>query len=596
MKPPTVAESGVGSAGECGLTEGTEVTGATSEVAGDDARFGVQQKVLREERAFPGVGHFRLQGVRISAHPLKEESEASERGRRIALFCELALLVLISCSWYPTMPSTRSTSSSPSRASSAPAKQSTKQTNKTTKQTDKSKQSTAARSPPPQDDSEDSSAERDDADASSASSAGFMDQELESVEERHLDIERRQRELDAERADNRAKAVQLLTYPTGPVPRSLPTSASSSVSSGPSSAARAAAVVASAADQRRRQDTITVAAARAARLDRVRSMVGISHGASRPPLVRDELDDRHARDVGAKRVRFAVDPDAEDDDVVALAAPEDVSRKQWLNQTRRLLLFLARSTLAPTSALLPCTLTAAQTFVYSSALSDIRQGLHVSLGNQPATFANFLYVLNTIKQYLPPLFPGRPDRSGMAIAAVSDWHAQFSDELNQLMRLANDNQQFVDAQMPIFVLKLRSVDPDSFDPVVIIKAMFADVTVSLVAQRQKEAMKLALSSDQPQQYQMGGKGFGGRGSGKGGKGKGGKGGSHPQPPGMPGQEWSDNYWMYIRFACDSAGRRVKGACFKCGCPPNSPNPHRANLCQATPAQIDDWVRYMKPAQ
>ena len=88
MKPPTVAESGVGSAGECGLTEGTEVTGATSEVAGDDARFGVQQKVLREERAFPGVGHFRLQGVRISAHPLKEESEASERGRRIALICE----------------------------------------------------------------------------------------------------------------------------------------------------------------------------------------------------------------------------------------------------------------------------------------------------------------------------------------------------------------------------------------------------------------------------------------------------------------------------------------------------------------------------
>ena len=166
------------------------------------------------------------------------------------------------------------------------------------------------------------------------------------MEKRQLDIERKQRELDAEKADIRAKAVQLLAYPTGAAPRSLPTSASSSISSGPSTlAARAAAVVASAADKRRRQDTFAVAAARAARLDRVRSMVGISHGASRPPLVRDELDDRHARDVGAKRVRFAVDPDAEDDDVVALAAPEDVSRKQWLNQTRRLLLFLARRTL-----------------------------------------------------------------------------------------------------------------------------------------------------------------------------------------------------------------------------------------------------------
>ena len=77
MKPATLVETGVGSAGECGLTEGTvetgatsEVaghaarvgvqgtveTGATSEVAGDAARVGVQQKVLQEEQVFLASG------------------------------------------------------------------------------------------------------------------------------------------------------------------------------------------------------------------------------------------------------------------------------------------------------------------------------------------------------------------------------------------------------------------------------------------------------------------------------------------------------------------------------------------------------------
>ena len=56
MKPHTLVERGVGSAGECGLTEGTMVTGATSEVAGDVAGFGVQLKVLQEERVFLASG------------------------------------------------------------------------------------------------------------------------------------------------------------------------------------------------------------------------------------------------------------------------------------------------------------------------------------------------------------------------------------------------------------------------------------------------------------------------------------------------------------------------------------------------------------
>ena len=56
VKPATLVETGVGSAGECGLTEGTVETGATSEVAGHAARVGVQLKVLREEQVFLASG------------------------------------------------------------------------------------------------------------------------------------------------------------------------------------------------------------------------------------------------------------------------------------------------------------------------------------------------------------------------------------------------------------------------------------------------------------------------------------------------------------------------------------------------------------
>ena len=56
MKPATLVETGVGSAGECGLTEGTVETGATSEVAAHVARVEVQQKELQGERVFLASG------------------------------------------------------------------------------------------------------------------------------------------------------------------------------------------------------------------------------------------------------------------------------------------------------------------------------------------------------------------------------------------------------------------------------------------------------------------------------------------------------------------------------------------------------------
>ena len=66
-------------------------TGATSEVAGDVARFGVQLKVLQEERAFLASG---ILGCRGSASQLisVRGAEASERERSER---RLDLLVLI---------------------------------------------------------------------------------------------------------------------------------------------------------------------------------------------------------------------------------------------------------------------------------------------------------------------------------------------------------------------------------------------------------------------------------------------------------------------------------------------------------------------
>jgi len=66
---------------------------------------------------------------------------------------------------------------------------------------------------------------------------------------------------------------------------------------------------------------------------------------------------------------------------------------------------------------------------------------------------------------------------------------------------------------------------------------------------------------------------------------------------MPGQEWSDHHWMYIRFARDSYGRHIKNACFKCGCgsAPNSTSSHLGRDCKADPSVVQDWVRFMKPA-
>jgi len=253
--------------------------------------------------------------------------------------------------------------------------------------------------------------------------------------------------------------------------------------------------------------------------------------------------------------------------------------------------------------LLPSPLSSSLTLVYSAALTDIRHRVLSTLGAQQPTFAEFLFIMNAAQQYAPSLFPNNPNRGRLAVAALAAWHTQFTNVLTDMMKLANDSQKFVDGNFPLFFLHLRDADPSTFDPVAVAKALFSEVTVKLVSKRQKEVMNLAFPGGQSQQYQSqqyqsGGKGSGGKGSGKGGKGNGGKGNSFPPPLGMPGQEWSNQFWMYIRFAYDSAGQKIRKARFKCGCgsTPNATSFHLARDCKAADAVVQDWVRFMKPAQ
>ena len=497
------------------------------------------------------------------------------------------------------MPKPITRSSSPSPAPEQPAQTSSKKKGKK-KGKKQSTKHAAERTPSPHDDSEDHDANSD-TDDFSAGSAALVDEKLESLEKRQAAIIKTRQDLDAEEARNRALAEQLLAYTSGAVPRSLPTAATGPVSSGSVAVSATSREDSDAA--KLRQDKRTVAAARAAREQRVRSLFSMPPVAPRPPRSRDDLDDPDVRGVVPKRVRFADRVDAdEDEDCHVLAVPGDGARMTYLAPTARLLLFLTNSTLSSSSTLLPSPLSSSLTLVYSAALTDIRQRVHVSLGAQQPTFAEFLFILQAAQQYAPSLFPNNHSKGQLAVAALAAWHTQLINVLTDVMKLANNSQAFADGHWPLFALKLRDAEPPTFDPVAVAKDLFSEVTVKLVSKRQKEVMNLAFSGGQSQQYQSqqyqpGGKGSGGKGWGKGGKGKGGKGYSFPPPPGMAGQEWSDQHQMYIRFAYDSVGQKNRRACFKCGCgsAPNSTSSRSARDCKADGTVVQDWVRFMKPA-
>ena len=56
--------------------------------------------------------------------------------------------------------------------------------------------------------------------------------------------------------------------------------------------------------------------------------------------------------------------------------------------------------------------------------------------------------------------------------------------------------------------------------------------------------------------------------------------------------------MYVRFAVDTNGDRIRNSCMKCGygSAPGATNYHRAGRCMAIDAEVTDWVQNKIPVQ
>jgi uncharacterized membrane protein YgcG len=310
-----------------------------------------------------------------------------------------------------------------------------------------------------------------------------------------------------------------------------------------------------------------------------------------------------------KQTRFAQpdphDSDEEEEELSIL--PAALSRPTYLIEASKLLLYLVNSTCSPCPPMIP-TLRSAHTLVYAAALAHVNSQLRVHFGADRPSFHHFLYILRELPQFFPALFADKTDKEAMATTAATTWHRLFSNELTRLLRLADDCRQYVDAQFPVFITALDEADPRTFDPVALFKKHVSKLSERLTESKSKQLLRSMYptpvqSAPQQQSSSSGGRNAGGNGSGKGGggRGKGGKGPqqhSWPPPPGLPGQDWNDHHWMYVRFPKDANGRNMKNCCYKCGAgsAPGSSNHHLARDCRATDAQVLDWVRNMKPVQ
>ena len=425
--------------------------------------------------------------------------------------------------------------------------------------------------------------------------------------------EQKRKALDAELQKDRAELLLLLNHPRGELPDAVPSSVT----------AAAASALQAAEDEKRRRDEAEairlesdLAAVAKARRDRMDKLRRLALQASDPPVsaapgrraLTDSLEQHVHRP--AKKTRFAepIDSDTEDHEEEELSiVPPVLSRPKYLTDASKLLLYLVNSTCSPCPPVIP-TLQAAQTLVYAAALAHVNGLLRVNFGADQPSFQHILCILQALPQFFPALFENKPDKEALATTAFTKWHRHFNDQLTRLLSFADQRRDYVENQFIIFIASLDEVVPSAFDPVAIIKKHVTKLAADLTAQRSKYIMRGMFpapvqSSPQQQSSSSGVRNTGGYGSGRsgGGRGKGGKGSqqhSYPPPPGLPGQDWNDHHWMYIRFPRDANGKGMRNCCFKCGggSAHGSSNHHLAKDCRATAAQIVDWVQNMKPVQ
>ena len=432
----------------------------------------------------------------------------------------------------------------------------------------------------------------------------LVDQQLETIAERMEANLRRKKDLDDEMARDRASVQLLLEHPQGELPEAVVTSAAASALQAADEEKRRR----EAAEETRRQSDIE--SADKARRDRLRDLMlrssALPDVATVARRARPESGSPE-RQRPLKVTRFALHQpqhsDSEEEELSILPVPE--SRPEYLNRVANLLLYLAKSTCTHCPPVIP-SLRQAHTLTYAAALAHVSSQLRLTFGADRPSFHSFLLILRELPQFCSVLFSGSPDKEALATMALTTWLRLFNDQLTRLLRLADNHRPYVDAQFEVFASRLESADPTVFDPVALIKRHVDKLAVALTESRSKQLLKFmfpAPAQSTPQHQPHGGKGAGGKGSGKGsgGKGKGGKGNQQhawPPPPGLPGQDWSDHFWMYIRLPRDAHGSNLRTACYKCGggSAPGSTNHHMARYCNASDAQVQDWVRNMKPVQ
>ena len=418
--------------------------------------------------------------------------------------------------------------------------------------------------------------------------------------------------LDAELEQDQTALQLLLAHPRGELPEAVPSNVV--VTAAAASALQAADEEKRRRDEadaiRRQSDSDAADKARHERMSRLRQLAfAVDAPVSAAPRHRarsESPEQQLPRPV--KKTRFAQpDPHDSDEEEELSILPAALSRPEYLIEASKLLIYLVNSTCSPCPPNIP-TLQSAHTLVYAAALAHVNSQLRVHFGADRPSFHHFLYILRELPQFFPALFAGKTNKEAMATTAATTWHRLFSNELTRLLRLADDCRQYVDAQFPVFITALDEADPRTFDPVALFKKHVSKLSERLTDSKSKQLLRSMYptpvqSAPQQQSSSSGGRNAGGNGSGKGGggRGKGGKGPqqhSWPPPPGLPGQDWNDHHWMYVRFPKDANGRNMKNCCYKCGAgsAPGSSNHHLARDCRATDAQVLDWVRNMKPVQ
>jgi len=409
---------------------------------------------------------------------------------------------------------------------------------------------------------------------------GLADQRMDTLAAKIEAGLQKQKDLLAELERDQIALQLLLGHPRGALPEAVPSNALVTAS---------AASALQAADEQQRQrdeaDAIRLqadaAAADKARLDRLHKLQQLAFPAVGAPVsaarrrAPSDSPERQSRPV--KVTRFALpaslDSDAEEEELSIVPAAMSLSRPKYLVDTVKLLLYLVNSTCSPCPPVIP-TLHPAHTLVYSSALAYFNSQLRVNFGADLPSFHHFLFLLHELPQFFPALFADKPENEALATTAATKWHRLFNNELNRLMRLAENSKRYVDAQFTAFIAALDDADPRIFDPVALLKKHVAKLAEILSASKSKQLLKSMFqapvqSAPQHQSSSSGGRNAGGNGSGKGGggRGKGGKGPqqhSWPPPPGLPGQDWNDHHWMYVRFPKDAYGKGIRNCCFKCG--------------------------------